>query len=139
MATEEKDKNWKAKVNMAEKKGLKATSLEEAKKLLDRDFFVKGPSGIVYQVDMLNQAAYAQLMSKMEGDTQSKISEFVVQNMVLLGKDILPDIVIEPKIGPDGISADMIPPSDINIILGAFISGPTASGFLEDDESFRVE
>ncbi len=57
-----------------------------------------------------------------------------------LGKDILPDIVIEPKIGPEGISADRIPPSDINIIVGAFITGPSASGtFLEEDESFHDE
>lgn len=130
-ATDDK-KTWNKK-----EKGQQATSLEEAKKLLERDFFVKGPSGIVYQIDMLNQAAYAKLMAKMEGDTQSKISEFVVQNMVLLGKDILPDIVIKPKIGPGGLSADKIPPSDINIILGAFISGPTTKGFLEEDESFR--
>lgn len=116
-----------------------ATSLAEAKRLLERDFFIKGPSGITYQLDMLNQAAYAKLMSKMEGDSQSKISEFIVKNMVTLGMEILPDIVIEPKVGDGGIAANRIPPSDINIIVGAFISGPTSGSFVEQDESFRSE
>lgn len=123
--------NWRANEQ-------KATSTEEARKILEKDFFVTGPSGIVYEVDMLNQAAFARLMSKMEGTDQKSITKFVMDNLVELSTDLLPDIVITPKIGEDGIPVEKVPPADLNIIFAAFMTGPSAKK-LEDDESFRGE
>lgn len=119
----------------------RATSLEEARALLEQEFLITAPSGITYKVDMLNQAAYARLMAKMEGSDQASISQFVVRNIMVLGKDILPDIIIEPKVGEDGISPDKLPPADINMIVSFFIAGPSAvRGMrLEEEETFRVE
>lgn len=139
MTSEEGKKQWGSNSPVIDER--KATSLEEAQKLLERDFLITGPSGIVYKVDMLNQSAYARLMAKMEGSDQASISQFVVRNIMVLGKEILPDIIIEPKVGEDGILPDKLPPADINMLVSYFIAGPGVQrgmGIVET-ESFRDE
>lgn len=132
--------SWKGKNE--KRKKTQATSVEEARKRLHQDFLLTAPSGITYKIDMLNQTAYARLMSKMEGSDQASVGQFIMRNLVTLGKDILPEIVLKPKIGSeDGLMVEEIPPSDINMIVGAFVAGPSAiTGMtLADEESFRDE
>lgn len=136
--TDTKEKNWRGDEEPT-KKERKASSLSEAEKLLKRDFLITAPSGVTYQIDMSNKQAYARLMSKMEGGTKESVSQFIVRNLVMLGEEIVPEIVLEPKIGNGGISMDFIPPSDINLILGVFIAGPSiVTGMSpEEEETFR--
>lgn len=123
-----------------ETKPLVATSLADARALLERDFLVQGSSGIVYKLDMCNQPAYARLMGKMEGGDTAGLTQFVIKNMLSLGVDILPDIILEPKVGPNGLDPNKLPPADITLIVGSFIAGPSTTGSeLEEDESFRDE
>ncbi len=138
----EEIKELEAKVeeNVKKTAELTVTSLEEARKLLEQDFLIQCSSGIVYKLDMCNQPAYARLMGKMEGGDTAGLTQFVIKNMLSLGVDILPDIILEPKIGPGGIDPNKLPPADITQIVGSFIAGPSAVGtFLEEDESFRDE
>ena len=131
MANEVEKKNWK---NEELKAGRKASSLAAAQALLDRDFLITAPSGVTYRIDMANKTAYARLMGKMEGGTKESVSQFIVRNLVVLGEEIIPEIVLEPVIGEGGLPLDKVPPSDINMILGLFIAGPGFMAGMSDSE-----